>query len=169
MGSGAIPEPTEVVIVDPETGIACTPDRVGEVWVRGPGVARGYWDCERASAETFGATLSRAGGLTYLRTGDLGFLRDGELFVTGRLKDLIIIGGRNLYPQDIERTAELAHASVRSGGVAAFAVEVDGRERLVVAAEVERAGTGDRGAEVIAAIRGAVAECTRSSSRPSCS
>ncbi|HEY2157836.1 MAG TPA: fatty acyl-AMP ligase, partial [Isosphaeraceae bacterium] len=156
VGSGSVPEGTYVVIVNPATATPCAPGRVGEVWVRGPGVARGYWDREGASSETFGATLPGYGTQPFLRTGDLGFLRGGELYVTGRLKDLIIIGGRNLYPQDVERTAEVSHPSVRAGGVAAFAVELGGRERLVIAAEVDRAGTGDRASEVITAIRGAV-------------
>ncbi len=119
VGSGSIPDGTEVAIVDPATGTASALDRVGEVWVRGPGVARGYWNRDEETTATFGATLPGAGPRAFLRTGDLGFLRDGELFVTGRLKDLIIIGGRNLYPQDVERAAQAAHPAVRAGGVAA--------------------------------------------------
>ncbi len=127
----------KVVIVDPETCIACPPDRVGEVWVSGPSVAQGYFRRPEESKRTFQAHLSTGEG-PFLRTGDLGFLMKGELFIAGRLKDLIIIEGRNLYPQDIELAVEQSHAAYRPGCCAAFAVEVSDKERLVVLAEVEQ-------------------------------
>ncbi len=143
-------------MVDPESGEPCPPGRVGEVWVAGPSVAAGYWGRPEATELGFRARLAGGGG-PFLRTGDLGFLDGGELFVTGRLKDLIILRGRNLYPQDVELTAERAHPALRSGGGAAFAVDDGGEERLVVVHEIERqAGAGLE--EVAAAIRREVAE-----------
>jgi acyl-CoA synthetase (AMP-forming)/AMP-acid ligase II len=111
---------------------------VGEVWVSGAGVAQGYWNRPELTEQTFRAHLADTGHGPFLRTGDLGFIKDGELFITGRLKDLIIIGGRNHYPQDIELMVEQCHPSVRAGCVAAFSVEVESEERLVVAAEVDQ-------------------------------
>ncbi len=162
VGSGRELDGQDVLIVDPQTCEALPPGRVGEIWVSGPSVAQGYWNRPEASQETFGAMLSQpepappAKGVAkwrpnagpYLRTGDLGFFDEGELFVTGRLKDLIIIRGRNHYPQDIEHAVEEASPLVRAGSVAAFAVDVDGRERVVVVAEVER---GRRDAAEVAA------------------
>jgi len=152
VGSGRELDGQDVMIVDPQSCEALPPGRVGEIWVSGPSVAQGYWNRADASAETFGAMLAQPHELPsgqavttwrpnpgpYLRTGDLGFFDNGELFVAGRLKDLIIIRGRNHYPQDIERAVEEASSLVRAGSVAAFAVDVDGRERVVVVAEVER-------------------------------
>ena len=135
-GTGAPDQRIE--IVDPETLRRCPPGRVGEIWVRGPSVAGGYWGRPDDSRDVFQARIAGAGGADHLRTGDLGFLRDGELVVTGRLKDLIIIRGRNLYPQDIEATAERAHTALRPGGGAAFALEQDGEERLAVVHEIVR-------------------------------
>ncbi len=157
VGSGGVPDGDEVAIVDPESRLPCPPDRVGEVWVRGPSVALGYWGRPEATEATFRAELPGAGG-PFLRTGDLGFVRDGELFVAGRLKDLIIVRGRNIYPHDVERTAEEGHPSLRAGGSGAFSVEVDGQERLAVVAEVERPGQALKVDEVVAAVRRAVAE-----------
>jgi acyl-CoA synthetase (AMP-forming)/AMP-acid ligase II len=159
----------QVVIANPETYERCRPDQIGEIWLQGPSVAQGYWNCEEATEETFRAHLSDSGEGPFLRTGDLGFLQDGELFVTGRLKDLILIRGRNYYPQDIELTTESAHEAIRTGCCAAFSVEGDGEERLVVVAELDRAfrprkKDSDDGSQaafykaVIGAIRRAVAE-----------
>jgi len=106
--------------------------------VSGPSVALGYWNRPEETEYTYRAYLADTGEGPFLRTGDLGFLRNGDLFVTGRLKDLIIIGGRNHYPQDIERTVEQGHPALRSGGCAAFSCDVAGEEQLIVLAEVER-------------------------------
>ncbi|HEX8559858.1 MAG TPA: amino acid adenylation domain-containing protein [Pyrinomonadaceae bacterium] len=157
VGSGRAALGTEVVVVNPESSRRSAPDEVGEIWVAGPGVAKGYWNRPEETGRTFRARLSGGGEETFLRTGDLGFVRDGELFVTGRLKDLIIIRGRNLYPQDVEHTVERCHAALRPGGGAAFSVEVEGEERLVVAHEVE-ARRGVEASPVVEAIRGALAE-----------
>jgi acyl-CoA synthetase (AMP-forming)/AMP-acid ligase II len=138
VGCGKAMPGTRIVIADPETMVACPPNEVGEIWVSGPSVTRGYWGLPDENARVFGAHLKDTGEGPFLRTGDLGFLKDGELFVTGRLKDLIIIAGRNLYPNDIEWTVEQSHAALRSGCSAAFSVEITDGERLIVAAEVER-------------------------------
>jgi acyl-CoA synthetase (AMP-forming)/AMP-acid ligase II len=128
-----------VVIVDPDSGVPCPPAQVGEIWVAGPSVAHGYWGRSAETVQTFQAQAVGCADTTFLRTGDLGFLQDGELFVTGRCKDVIIIRGCNLYPQDIERTVERCHPALRPGCGAAFAVDLAGAERLVVVQEVERA------------------------------
>ncbi|HEX2222817.1 MAG TPA: fatty acyl-AMP ligase, partial [Thermoanaerobaculia bacterium] len=112
----------QVVLADPETGLECPAGRVGEIWVAGPSVARGYWRNPEATERDFGAFLADGQG-PFLRTGDLGFAAGGELYVTGRLKDLIIIRGRNHYPQDLELTAERSHPDLHAGGGAAFAVD----------------------------------------------
>ena len=129
---------TKIVIVHPESSIACAHDEIGEIWVSGPSVTQGYWNQPEETERSFHAYLADTGEGPFLRTGDLGFVRDGELFVTGRLKDLIIIGGRNLYPHDIELTVEQSHAVVRPGCCVAFSVDVADEERLIIAAEVER-------------------------------
>jgi 8-amino-7-oxononanoate synthase len=128
----------EIVISNPDTLTRCAADEVGEIWVNGPSVAQGYWRRPDESEHTFRAHLKDSGRGPYLRTGDLGFMQDGELYVTGRIKDLIIVRGVNHYPQDIEATAERSHEQLRPGAGAAFTIEVAGRERLVVVAEVER-------------------------------
>ncbi|MNL10381.1 putative fatty-acid--CoA ligase fadD21 [compost metagenome] len=133
-----------VTIVHPETRQVCRPDEVGEIWVSGDAVAKGYWNRPEESERTFQAMTSDTGEGPFLRTGDLGFVHEGELFVTGRIKDLIIIRGRNHYPQDIERIIEGCHPSLRQGCSASFSVEVSGEERLVVVAEVERRHQADR-------------------------
>ena len=126
-------------IVDPDTRCRCGPDQVGEIWVAGPSVALGYWQRPEQTIETFQAfTADTPPQGPFLRTGDLGFLQDGALFVTGRLKDLIIIRGQNHYPQDIELTVENSHPALRAGGGAAFSVLSAESERLVIVHELER-------------------------------
>ncbi len=149
----------KIVIVDPETLTLCPPAKVGEIWVSGPSIAQGYWHRPEETEQVFNAYLADTKEGPFLRTGDLGFLQDGELFVTGRLKDLIIILGRNHYPQDIELTVEQSHPALRRDCGAAFAVEVDGCEKLVIVQEVERSYLRKLNTnEVIEAIRRAVAE-----------
>ena len=158
VGCGQSEVGTRIVIVDPQTLTECRPEQVGEIWVSGRSVAHGYWMRPEETEETFGAHLSDTGDGPFLRTGDLGFLRDDELFITGRLKDMIIIRGLNYYPQDIELTVERSHPALRPGCGAAFALDADNEERLAVAHELERNHL--RGAdvnEVISAIREAVA------------
>ncbi|HEY2987306.1 MAG TPA: fatty acyl-AMP ligase [Candidatus Binatia bacterium] len=134
---GNLPE-QKIVIAHPESRTQCVADEVGEIWVAGPGVALGYWNRAEETEQTFRAYLADTGDGPFLRTGDLGFLHDGELFVTGRLKDLIIIGGDNHYPQDIERTAEQSHPALAPGNCAAFSLDVAGEQQLAVMAEVGR-------------------------------
>lgn len=150
----------KIVIVDPESRTPCDSGEVGEIWIAGPSIAQGYFHRQEKTDSTFRAYLAGMEEGPFLRTGDLGFLTaEGELFITGRLKDLIIIHGRNLYPQDIEAAVERSHPSVRPGCGAAFAVEVGGEEKLAVVYEVDRHLKSDP-ETVIRAIRGTVlAEC----------
>jgi acyl-CoA synthetase (AMP-forming)/AMP-acid ligase II len=138
VGCGRPPADVKVTIADPETLTLCPPDTVGEIWVSGPCVARGYWRRPEDTERAFGARLVDTGDGPFLRTGDLGFMRDGQLYVTGRIKDVIIVAGRKHYPQDIELTVEQSHAAIRKGCCAAFSIEVDDEERAVVVAEVDR-------------------------------
>jgi acyl-CoA synthetase (AMP-forming)/AMP-acid ligase II len=137
VGCGGPKLGTKIVIVDPETLTTSASDSVGEIWVSSPSVTAGYWNKPEESERTCRAFLADTGEGPFLRTGDLGFLKDGELFITGRLKDLIIIAGRNLYPQEIELTVQQSHPAVRPACCAAFSVDVADEERLIVAAEVE--------------------------------
>ena len=146
----------DVAIVDPERLEEVELETVGEIWVAGPSVARGYWNRPDLTAGTFGTRLPGRHG-RFLRTGDLGFLRDGELFVTGRLKDLIIVRGRNHYPQDLELTAADSHPALRGGAGAAFAVETESGEGVAVVLEVDVRRKPDL-QEVLSAVRQALAE-----------
>ncbi|MDZ7959083.1 MAG: condensation domain-containing protein [Aulosira sp. DedQUE10] len=154
---GRVVPQQQIVIAHPETLTRCNPDRVGEIWVSGPSIGHGYWNRPEETEQSFHAYLQDTKEGPFLRTGDLGFLHNGELFITGRAKDLIIIRGRNLYPQDIELTAERSHSSLRLGSNAAFAVEVDNEERLVVVQELEFRAKANL-EEVTTAIRQAIAQ-----------
>nr|VFK24452.1 MAG: malonyl CoA-acyl carrier protein transacylase [Candidatus Kentron sp. MB] len=148
-----------VVIADPESFVAYPDGRVGEIWVSGDNVAQGYWSRSEETEQTFHAHLADTGDGPFLRTGDLGFFKEGELFVTGRLKDLIIIRGQNHYPQDIEHTAEKSHEALTAGAAAAFSVDREGEERLILVLEVQRTWLRKLNAEeVFEAIRDAVSE-----------
>ncbi|WP_013334465.1 fatty acyl-AMP ligase [Gloeothece verrucosa] len=128
----------KTLIVNPETLIECLPEEVGEIWVSSSSVAQGYWEQPEETKKVFKAYLADKVQGPFLRTGDLGFIRDGELFVTGRIKDLIIIRGQNYYPQDIELAVEKSHPALRSNSGAAFSVEMKGQEKLIIVQEVER-------------------------------
>ena len=128
----------KIAIANPETLVACQSSEIGEIWVSGSSIAGGYWNQPQETEHTFNAYLSNTKEGPFLRTGDLGFLENGELFVTGRLKDMIIIKGRNHYPQDIERTVEESNSFIRPSCVASFSVDIQGEEKLIVLAEVER-------------------------------
>ena len=128
----------KIVAVNPETLVQCKADEIGEIWVAGPSVAGGYWNKPHETQESFGGYLADTGEGPYLRTGDLGYINNGELFVTGRLKDLIIIRGLNHYPQDVERTVEKRTRDLKLGYCAAFSIDDDSEERLVVVQEVGR-------------------------------
>ncbi|MBE9075924.1 fatty acyl-AMP ligase [Romeria aff. gracilis LEGE 07310] len=148
---------TEVVIVDPERATRCQPNQIGEIWVADAGVAHGYWQRSAATQETFGAHLKAAG--PYLRTGDLGFMKGSELYITGRIKDLIIIRGTNHYPQDIEWTVQQIDPALRPDYGASFSIIEEGEERLIVVQEVERQHQQSLAAEeLIAEIRQAISE-----------
>ncbi|MFC4060838.1 fatty acyl-AMP ligase [Planomonospora corallina] len=153
--SCGVPTGQRVRIVG-EDGTARPDGEVGEIWIQGPNVARAYWRNEEHSAEVFGGVLAGEDG-TWLRTGDLGVIHEGELYVTGRIKDLIIVDGRNHYPQDVEATVQEADPAVRRDRVAAFAVPGEETERLVVVAERSRRAEGRDPAEIAANARAAVA------------
>ncbi|HMS47080.1 fatty acyl-AMP ligase [Candidatus Microthrix sp.] len=147
----------DIRIVDPDSAVELDDGEIGEIWLSGPSVGRGYWGRRRQTREIFEARLDSGEG-PFLRTGDLGFFHDGELYVAGRIKDLIIVRGRNLYPQDIEGLVEKV-PGVRAGCVAAFAVAADdgATDALAVVAEVDEAKLGDPSAAAVA-IRSAVTE-----------
>ncbi|XUL85489.1 type I polyketide synthase [Streptomyces galilaeus] len=143
-------------IVVPDTGTPLPDGEVGEIWVAGPSITRGFWGRPEESAERLEARLADGEG-PFLRTGDLGFLHDGELYVTGRIKDLVIIAGKNHYPQDIERTAEEAHPALRRGAGIAFSVDSGEAEELVVVQAVRGAARA-AAEEIFTAVRAAIAE-----------
>jgi len=149
---------TKVVIAHPESLRQCAPDEIGEIWLQGPSVTQGYWNRPEETEQIFRAHLADTDDGPFLRTGDLGFIKDGWLYITGRLKDMVIIAGRNHYPQDLEFTAESSHPALRSGSSAAFSVDDDGVERLFVVCEVKREYYRKLNIkEVVGAIREAIA------------
>ena len=139
----------EIRIVEPGTLRTLPEGAVGEILVRGPNVGIGYWKRAEQSAEVFGAVLPETGEQPWLRTGDLGAIHDERLLVTGRLKDLLIIDGRNHYPQDVEETVHAALDADRRERAAVFAVPGDGGEAVVAVAERGR-GRMKREAEALA-------------------
>ena len=146
----------QIKIANAETMTLCPPDQIGEIWVSGPSVASGYWNKPLETELTFGARLSNPDEGPFLRTGDLGFLHEGELYITGRLKNLIISDGKNHYSHDIERTVERSHSAIRLAGCAVFSVIDSVSERIIVIAEIEHKLAVDS-EEIIKAIRNAVA------------
>ncbi|MEB3355829.1 MAG: fatty acyl-AMP ligase [Synechococcales bacterium] len=146
-----------IAIVNPDTQHRCPPQQVGEIWVAGPGLGRGYWHQPQETEQTFQAFLADTGDGPFLRTGDLGFIHDGELYITGRLRDVLVFWGFNHYPERIEATVQRCHPAFPVDRGAAFAIPVNGQDRLVVVQEVERR---DRhritAADVVEAIRWAV-------------
>ncbi|MGO9450870.1 MAG: fatty acyl-AMP ligase [Candidatus Binataceae bacterium] len=157
VGCGRAQLGTQVRIVDPETLLECDPDQVGEIWISGPSIAKGYWKKPVETQAVFGARIADSSEGPFLRTGDLGFMRGGQLFITGRIKDLIIVRGANHYPEDIERTVLESHGWLRSSRCAVFSQETD--SRIVVAAEVPHRyarEVSDCETGIFAAIRGAV-------------
>jgi acyl-CoA synthetase (AMP-forming)/AMP-acid ligase II len=149
---GVVGDGYDARIVDPVTLEELPPARVGELWVAGPSVCPGYWLREAETEAAFRAHLASGEG-PFLRTGDLAFMHDGEVVICGRARDLIVIHGRNVYPQDIELTAELAHPAIHAGGSAAFSVDDGTSESLVLVVEVT--GDPDEGAvrsAIIAAV-----------------
>src|ERR1041384_1764346 len=158
VGCGNLQTDQRIVVVNPETLAECRPDEVGEILISGPSNAHGYWNQPEATEQIFHARLAEGDQTTrFLRTGDLGFISDGELFITGRAKDLIIIRGRNHYPQDIELTVESSHKALRRGCGAAFSISVFGEERLVVMQELKPHQVSEAN-EAIRSIRTAIAD-----------
>ncbi len=148
-----------IVIVDPDRRVRCPDGTVGEIWASGGSIAKGYWNRPEATKETFHGYIAETGEGPFLCTGDLGFIKDGNCFITGRLKDLIIIRGYNFYPQDIELTVEKSHPALRANCTAAFSIEANGRECLAIVQEVQRTYLRKLDPnKVIAAIYHAVAE-----------
>jgi acyl-CoA synthetase (AMP-forming)/AMP-acid ligase II len=156
--AGVPPDDIRVLIVDPATRVRCEDGTAGEIWISGPSVAAGYWGREQDTCETFGACLQTGEG-PFLRTGDLGFVADGQLFVSGRLKDVLIVRGVKHHPHDLELTAEHAHASIRAGCCAAFARHADD-ESIVMAAELEPRATAPLAA-IVDAVRRTIADVHR--------
>ncbi|HJT20927.1 MAG TPA: amino acid adenylation domain-containing protein [Nitrospira sp.] len=146
-----------VKIVNPLTLLESSSEEIGEIWVTGPSVAEGYWNRPDVTRDTFRRPSEKDGEIRCLRTGDLGFLHDGQVFVTGRLKDLIIVNGRNLYPQDLEQAVEACTQGFRAGGCAAFTIDSEESERLIIVQELDRAKDFDADSAATA-IRTALAE-----------
>ena len=138
VSSGSVCDDVKILIMEPDNLTICSALSVGEIWLSSPSVAKGYYGNEVATRETFKNLVTTESSECYLRTGDLGFYDGGELFVTGRVKDMIIIRGRNLYPHDIESAVQRAHPAFREGCGAAFSVDINHEERLVLVQEVER-------------------------------
>jgi acyl-CoA synthetase (AMP-forming)/AMP-acid ligase II len=138
VSSGAPVQRQSICIVDPVTKLECPQNVVGEIWMSGPNITDGYWNRPDVNEEIFNAHIADCARGPYLRTGDLGFLKDRELFVTGRLKDVIIVRGTNHYPQDIEASVEATDPSINSAGVAAFGIAGETKERVVAVAEIGR-------------------------------
>lgn len=158
VGCGNSETDTRIVIVEPENFAKCAADEVGEIWVAGNTIAQGYWQNEKATQEIFQAKTSDGDG-PFMRTGDMGFLYENNLYITGRLKDIIVIRGANYYPNDIELVVECSHPSLNPSGAAAFSVDVEGEERLVILQEIRRTELKKLDVDaVMEAIRAAIAE-----------
>ncbi|MGW6412516.1 fatty acyl-AMP ligase [Streptomyces vinaceus] len=160
VSSGQAGPGMNVVIADPELRMTLPEGETGEIWVASESVAKGYWRNTIATRETFRATLE-GDSTRFMRTGDLGFLRGGELFITGRLKDLMVIDGRNHYPQDLEISAEMAHPALRPGCTATFSVDAGKHagegEQVVVVAEVAPESADDL-EKIMGLVRGMIGE-----------
>ncbi len=156
VGCGRVSPNESVLIVDTESYNVLNDDEIGEIWIKSPSVGKGYWQKPEVTRETFEAYTSDGQG-PFLRSGDLGFFHENQLFVAGRVKDLIIVRGVNRYPQDIEQTVEECHESIQSGSAAAFADLSGSRERLIIAVEVQRSLEEDW-APVIEAIRRSIVQ-----------
>ncbi len=158
VGCGKVISGEEVIIVNPETRRKLGDAEVGEIWINSPSGGQGYWNKPEISAEVFRARISPDNGREYIRSGDLGFMDKGELFVAGRLKDMIIVRGVNRYPQDLEATVEQCDPRTQSGGAAAFSIDRWDREHLVIVCEVQRNAKHKSWDEVINEIRSSVAD-----------
>lgn len=159
VGTGWVSDEQEIVIADTKTNAALGDLQEGEIWLRGPLVGNGYWNHPEKEKETFHAFTSNTKEGPFLRTGDLGFTKNNQLYITGRVKDLIIIRGLNYYPQDLEYATQISHEALHIDSGAAFSIEVDGEEKLVIAQELNRNFVRNFDAdEIYAAIRKAISE-----------
>jgi FkbH-like protein len=158
IGCGRSLQEQRTLIVDPDSHLKCEPGKIGEIWVSGNSVAKGYWQKPAETQTIFQASTSDGEQGPFLRTGDLGFIFQDELFISGRLKDLIIIGGYNYYPEDIELAVDKAHDALRQGYGAAFSIEIGEEEKLVIVQEVKRKYHHANLSEAIFSVRQAVAE-----------
>ncbi|MDF2988062.1 MAG: hypothetical protein K0R50_3572, partial [Eubacterium sp.] len=157
VSSGTKNKEDKILIINPET--VCEQEgKIGEVWIKGPGIASGYWKNEDETSKVFNAFVKNTGEGPFMRTGDLGFFIGNQLFINGRIKDLIIIRGKNHYPQDIEATVEQNLSVLRSGSSAAFIIEKDLENKLVVVAEIERSSRNMDTAPIVETIRKLVSE-----------
>lgn len=154
--SCGVPEGWDVRIVDPETREVLPDARIGEIWLRGPSVAKGYWQRAAATAATFSA-VTASGEMRWLRTGDLGALCDGELYITGRLKEMLVVRGRNLFPQDLEHEARAVHPALTGLVGAAFGVAVPD-ERVVIVHEVNIRAAGSELPHIATAVKARLTE-----------
>jgi acyl-CoA synthetase (AMP-forming)/AMP-acid ligase II/acyl carrier protein len=147
----------QVLIVDPEKCIASGEDTIGEIWTRSGSVCQGYWNQADKNEEIFNAGINGSKEGPFMKTGDLGFLHNGQLYIAGRIKDMIIIRGMNHFPCDIENTVEHSHPALQAHGCAAFSSEIDNHERLIIIQEIKRTAIRElNGKEVIEAIRSAI-------------
>jgi non-ribosomal peptide synthase protein (TIGR01720 family) len=153
LGHGSPPSGHRLDIVDPHTRTRCQPGHVGEIWASGPAISPGYWNRPDETKAAFGARLADTGEGSFFRTGDLGFLYQDQLFITGRLKEIIIIRGRSLYPADLEAALQHSHPALRGHAAAAFALDIGGEERLGIVHEVSEPAAREGGSEIISAIR----------------
>jgi acyl-CoA synthetase (AMP-forming)/AMP-acid ligase II len=157
VGSGKPWHGNKVAIVDSKTGCKSKNGHVGEIWIAGPSITQGYWNRDAQTKEAFGAFIADTGEGPFFKTGDLGFLNDHELFVTGRLKDVIIIRGLNYYPHDIEAAIEGCHDQIGTSACAAFSITIDDEEKLAVIVEIDRKSIRDFDQEsIVSAVRHSV-------------
>jgi len=154
---GQIMKSQQIRIVDPETQNTCIPDQIGEIWISSPSIAQGYWNKPMETASTFNANIADTDEGPFLRTGDLGFLYNGELYISGRLKNLIIVDGKNYYAHDLERTVQTSHPEITPLGCAVFSINNSDREQIVVMAEIKLKAFEEI-EEVKKAIRKAISE-----------
>jgi len=146
-----------VTIANPETNLPCQKGEIGEIWANGSSVTQGYWNRPEETEKIFNASLEGTDIGPWLRTGDLGFIHEGQLYVSGRLKDLIIIRGSNFFPNDIEHSVENCHEALRKNASAAFSTDIDDKEKLIIIQELERAHMRDfNKEEIFESIRNAV-------------
>jgi len=158
VSSGFVSRSMDIKIINPENNIECTEQQIGEVWIQGNSVARGYWKREKIPGEDFFGVIKGDRKHHYLRTGDLAFFQKNELFITGRIKDIIIIRGKNHYPQDIEYTIINSHPEIKPNSGSAFSIDHEGSERLVILQELNHRLNEDKKYEIREIICGEISQ-----------